>query len=57
MLMDSEDTIETTLEDLIAALTEEAMKVAGDEKAAHKVVAFALTHLVYNPGANSQMWH
>jgi len=57
MLMDSEETLETTLDDLIMALTEEAMKLASDEQKACNVVAFALTHLVYNPGASSQMWH
>ncbi|MBI4522697.1 MAG: hypothetical protein HY695_02665 [Deltaproteobacteria bacterium] len=55
--MDSEETLEITVGDLIVALTEEAMKLASDKQEASKVIAFALTHLVYNPGANSQMWH
>jgi hypothetical protein len=53
MLTDKEDTLEITVGDLI----ELAMKLAGDKQEASKVIAFALTHLVYNPGANSQMWH
>ena len=58
MLMDNEEALEITVGDLIIGnLIELAMKFASDEHEASKVIAFALTHLVYNPGANSQMWH
>ncbi|MGH7771534.1 MAG: hypothetical protein ACREQA_04800 [Candidatus Binatia bacterium] len=58
--MDGIEMIETTLGDLIAALTEEARPFVCDEKEAYKVVAFALTHLLYDSGANPkkwQLWH
>ena len=54
--MKREEIPETTLGDLIVALTEEATPFVRDEKEAYKVVAFALTHLLYNSGANSKTW-
>ena len=53
MLKDNEEILEITVGDLI----EEAMELAGDEREASKIIAFALVHLVYNTGANSRMWH
>ena len=54
--MAREGTLETTLGDLIVALTDEATPFVRDEKEAYKVVAFAITHLLYNSGANSRTW-
>ena len=54
--MEREGTIETTLGDLIVALTDEATPFVGDEKEAYKVVAFSLVHLLYNSGAASRRW-
>jgi len=45
--MENVEIIETTLGDLIAALSEEAAKIAPDEKAANQLVAFALGHLLH----------
>ena len=58
--MDRDEILETTLGDLIAALIEATSQFIHDEKEAYKVVAFALTHLLYNSGATSravQIWH
>jgi hypothetical protein len=44
---------ETTLGNLIAALTEEVSRYVHDEKKAYEVVAFMLTHLLKNNGAAS----
>ncbi len=54
--METEQIIETTLGDLIAALTDETTPFVRDQKEAYKVVAFTLVHLLYNSGANSRMW-
>lgn len=54
--MEREETIETTLGDLIVALTEEASPFVRDEKEAYQVAAFALTHLLYNSSATSRTW-
>jgi hypothetical protein len=48
--MKREETFETTIGDLVAALTEETSQYVHDEKEACKVVAFMLTHLL-NPSA------
>ncbi len=53
--MEREGTVETTLGDLIAALTEEAIPFVHNEKKAYNVVAFMLMQLLYNAGANSRM--
>lgn len=45
--------VETTLGDLIAALTEETTPYVADEKEAYKLVAFMLSHLLNNPGPMS----
>lgn len=58
--MERQETIETTLGDLIVALTEEAMPFVHDERETNRVVAFALTYLLYNSSATSravQIWH
>ncbi|HWP56756.1 MAG TPA: hypothetical protein VNL14_02595 [Candidatus Acidoferrales bacterium] len=58
--MERETLVETTLGDLILALTEEAMPYVGDEKDAYKVVAFALVRLLYNSGETPRglrVWH
>ena len=58
--MEREEVLETTLGDLIVALTEEASPFIHDEKDAYKVVAFMLTHLLINPDAtfeSCQYWH
>ena len=58
--MDNEETLETTLGDLIVALTEETTAFVRDEEEVCKVVAFALTHLLRNARAiqrAQQIWH
>ena len=52
--MEREEAFETTIGDLIVALTEETSQYVRDEKEACKVVAFMLTHLLNNSGANSR---
>lgn len=54
--MERAEILETTLGDLIVALTEETIPLVRDEKEAHKVVAFMLTHLLNNSGAASRSW-
>jgi hypothetical protein len=48
--MNRTQTVETTLGNLIAALTEEVRTYVRDEKEAYRVVAFMLTNLL-NTGA------
>ncbi len=48
--MEREETMETTIGDLVVALTEETSQYVRDEKEVNKVVAFMLTHLL-NPSA------
>lgn len=58
--MEREEILETTLGDLIVALTEEASPYIRDEKETYKVVAFMLTHLLIDPNTTSkscQYWH
>lgn len=58
--MERDGTLETTLGDLIVALTEETAPFCRDEKEAYHVVAFALVHLLSNSGSTSkvgQIWH
>jgi hypothetical protein len=58
--MERQEILETTLGDLIVALTEEAIAFVRDEKEAYKVVASMLTHLLNNSGAplkSRQYWH
>jgi hypothetical protein len=47
---------QTTLGDLIVALTEETSQFIRDEKEVHKVVAFMVTHLLNGSGAASRRW-
>jgi hypothetical protein len=58
--MERPEILETTLGDLIVALTEEATAFARDEKEAYKVVAFMLTNLLSDsvvPLKSQQHWH
>lgn len=58
--METEEIIETTLGDLIVALTEVATSVARDEKEGHKMVAFLLMDLLNSSGMSlrrRQFWH
>ena len=54
--MEIAETLETTLGDLVAALTEETTPYVRDEKEAYRVVAFMLMHLLHNSGAPSKVW-
>lgn len=54
--MEGEQIVETTVGDLIATLTEEAIQFMRDEKEACNVVAFTVMHLLYNSGATSKTW-
>ena len=52
-----EATVETTLGDLIVALTEETTRLVGDEKEAYKLVAIMLVDLLNNSEPVSKSWH
>ncbi len=54
--MERKGNLETTLGDLIVALTEETTPFCRDEKEAYHVVAFALVHLLNNSGTTSKAW-
>ena len=54
--MESHDTVETTLGELIAALTEETAEVIRDEREADKIVAFIVTHLLNTSAPASRRW-
>ncbi len=54
--MDREEIIQTTLGDLIVALTEETMRFVRDKKEAYNLVAFMLVNLLSNSGATSRPW-
>ena len=49
--------IQTTLGDLIAALTEEAVSFVGDKKKANELVADALNDLLAKADAATSKWH
>ena len=55
----SEEIVETTLEDLIVALSEGAAKLVrdGDEKEAAKIVAYVLWGLISYSDPISKTWH
>ncbi|MBI2988118.1 MAG: hypothetical protein HYY45_15240 [Deltaproteobacteria bacterium] len=44
------ETLETTLGDLIIALTDETTPFVGDDREANRVVAYILADLLYNSG-------
>lgn len=52
-----QESLETTLGDLIAVLTEETVRLVRDEKEAYKVVAFILTDLLRHTGTAQRTWH
>ena len=54
--MERTEILETTLGDLIVALTEEASKLVSDEKDACRLAAFALSHLLHNSGVTARSW-
>ncbi len=54
--MEIAETPETTLGDLVTALTEETTPYVRDKKEAYRVVAFMLMHLLHNSGAPSKVW-
>ena len=54
--MEREETFETSIGDLVVALTEETSQYVHDEKEACKVVAFRLTHLLNPAGVASRRW-
>jgi len=58
--MEETEIVRTTIGELIAALTEEALRVVRDEEEAYRVVAFSLAHLLQESAAASrgrQSWH
>jgi hypothetical protein len=57
--MDTENThiVETTLGDLIVALTEEADRLVGDKKEANILVAYILWDLFNHSAPTSPLWH
>ena len=54
--MERQEALETTLGDLVAALTEEAAPYVHDDNDVYKVVAFMLTHLLNRSGTASRSW-
>ena len=52
--MENVEVIDTTLGELIAALSEEASKLFPNEKEASKIVAFALGHLLHASNLRSK---
>ena len=54
--MEPDKTLETTLGDLIAALTEETAPFVRDEKEACEVVAHMLEHFLPIAGTSSKVW-
>lgn len=54
--MEREGTLETTVGDLVVALTEETSQYIRDEKEISKVVTFMLTHLLNKSSAASRRW-
>jgi len=57
MEREDEDLAETTLGELIVALTEETSRHVPDEKAAHILVAYILSDLFRNTEPISKRWH
>jgi hypothetical protein len=55
--MNSNVTVETTLGDLIVALTEEAARCVPDEKTACRVVAFILSDILSHTAPPTMRWH
>ena len=56
-VMETGEKIDTTLGDLIVALTEETSRLVHDEREIYKVVAYILSDLVYESGSISTSWH
>ena len=54
--MEREERFETSIGDLVVALTEETSQYVHDEKEVNKVVAFMLTHLLNKSSAASRQW-
>jgi hypothetical protein len=54
--MERAGTVETTIGDLVVALTDEASRYVRDESAVCKVVAFMVTRLLGTSGAASRRW-
>lgn len=50
-------TINTTLGDLIVALTDEATPLLGNEQETYSVVALMLTNLLGKQNERSRSWH
>jgi len=55
--MERGEIVETTLGDLIVALTEEASRHVPDEKSANILVAYILSDLFRNTEDASKLWH
>jgi len=56
-VMETGEKVDTTLGDLIVALTEETSRFVHDEREIYKVVAYILSDLVYESGSISTSWH
>jgi len=55
--MATEENIETTLGDLIVALTEETARYVHDKEEAYRLVAFILSDFLFNSEPVSKSWH
>jgi hypothetical protein len=55
--MRREANLETTLGDLVTALTEEMVELVPDEKLAHTLVAYMLADVLNNWRTISNTWH
>ena len=57
MQREDEDMVETTLGELIVALTEETSRHVPDEKTANILVAYILSDIFRNTAPISKRWH
>jgi len=56
-VMEAGEKVETTLGELIVALTEETSRFIDNETEAYQLVAYILSDLLYKPGSISAGWH
>ena len=55
--MRRDENLETTLGELVVALTEETVQLVADEKLAHTLVAYMLADVLNHWRAISTTWH
>lgn len=55
--MSGEEKLETTLGDLVVALTDETVRFVHDEQEVYKIVSYLLVDLLCRSGPVSKSWH